>query len=108
MRKKRQQPNRVFIRRTEAEWEIIKAKISVTCKDDLNLFLRKEIYKLANKKSGIGSVNYQYGKTTIDKYPSLTPHSYEVLKKLSIIMKRPMSSIVDQYIISPLLCDSSD
>lgn len=108
MRKKRQQPPRILIRRTEAEWKAIKEKIAVTNKGDFNSFLRREIYKLANKQSGVGSINQSYGEQQVDKYHSLTPHSHEVLKLLSKKMKRPIGSIVDQYIISPLLCSGSD
>lgn len=100
---------RLKLSRTSAEWAIIERKIKESKKKDLNTFLCAEISKLiknGNKLLEIPEVEEDEKK--ICKVHYLSDHSYEVLKRISVKMKRPVSSIVDQLIINPLLCSSSD
>ncbi len=97
------QKKRIKIYRTEGEFEEMNLKIKSSGKTDLNYYLRSEIYKLER--------NFEKSPTTLTaasgekvyKVHYIEEKSYQILLKLSIIMKKPISSIVDELIISPLL-----
>ena len=93
---------RIQINRTQGEWEEIIDKIP---RNDLNIFLKKEIEKLKKKfRECPKCVTYADGEK-ICKVNYLDKESYEFLETISEKMKKPISAVVDELIINPILLE---
>lgn len=91
---------RIRIQRTEGEWEEI---ISLIGSPDLNRYLQKEIEKLRKKFNECpGCVTCASG-NKIEKCHYTKDESYDFLNEVAQIMKKPVSTVVDELIINPLL-----
>jgi hypothetical protein len=96
-------PKRVKLYRTPTEWRIIESKIKESGKSDFNSFMRSEINKLTSKYSECPlCVTVAEGDKTERACP-LTDPSYDILKEIAIKMQKPIASIIDDFIIAPLL-----
>lgn len=91
---------RIKISRTEGEWEEI---LQYVPKSDLNIFLKKEIEKLRKRyQTCTECVTVAEGKRVCKfHYPDQDSHDF--LNQLSEIMKKPISTVVDELIINPIL-----
>lgn len=91
---------RAIIVRTEGEWKAIEQRIN---KSDLNSYLRCELSKLNTKyKECPGCVTHADGELKRKEY-LIAADVYQTLELLSIQMKRPISTIIDNLLINPLL-----
>lgn len=91
---------RIRIQRTEGEWKEI---ISVIGSPDLNRFLQKEIEKLRKKFNECKECVTCAGGEKIEKCHYTKDESYEFLNEVAKIMKKPVSTVVDELIINPIL-----
>lgn len=94
---------RVFITRTSGEFDTIGSRIKELGKPNMQVYLRSEICKI---RSGFDrqptSITTANGEKIIKSY-YISEDCYNVLKRLSIMMKRPIASVFDELLISPLL-----
>lgn len=90
---------RLKISRTELEWQEIDSKMD---NRKFRFNLRSEIYKMGAQENGVGSLNSNHG-ITKDRHYCLDERSTTILRKLSTIMDRPMSHIVEEIIIPRIL-----
>jgi hypothetical protein len=96
-------PKRVKLYRTPGEWRIIEAKMKEAGKSDFGSFMRSEINKITSKYAECPlCVTVAEGDKT-EKACPLTDLSYDVLKEISTRMQKPIASIIDDFIIAPLL-----
>lgn len=100
--------SKIYIQRTEGEWKQINRKIRAAGKKDIHSYLRCEISRLISLYN--------------DCQPCITPASgevrkirhkipedvYEKLLVLSNLMKKPVSTIIDDFIVNPLLQPDKD
>src|ERR1700722_2968743 len=95
---------RIKIRRTPTEFILINEKIKLLGKKDLNYFLRCEIRKLTKKYyDDPESITRADGNNKINKVHYVDEGDYNVLVEISGKMKKPVSAIIDDFFISPLL-----
>lgn len=91
---------RIRIQRTEGEWEEI---ISLIGSPDLNRYLQKEIEKLRKKFTECRECVTCAAGDKIEKCHYTKDESYDFLNEVARIMKKPVSTVVDELIINPLL-----
>lgn len=96
-------PKRVKLYRTPAEWKIIERKIQESGKSDFSSFMRSEINKLTSRYNECPYCITVAEGDKIEKACPLTDLSYDILKEISIKMQKPIASILDDFIITPLL-----
>lgn len=92
---------RIFIKRTKPEWDAIEKRLKELGKADLSIYLRNSIGKL--KEDLEKKKMFTEEKKLVKKQPKLSESQWNDLKELSIKMKKPISSIVNDYLIMPLL-----
>jgi hypothetical protein len=99
-----QQPSRqIYILRTEGEWELAEKHVIEHHYGDLHSYLRREISRLKNKyqecdvcvSAAMGSVKRLRHNIPIEIYDALQP--------LAERMHKPISTIIDHMLITPLL-----
>lgn len=91
---------RLTFQRTKSEWDYI---LSIIPEGDLNRFLNKEIVKLVKKfDESPSEVTCASGDKSSKTYRP-HPDTYDGLESISKRMKKPIASIVDELIISPIL-----
>lgn len=91
---------RIFISKTKSEWEIIDSRLKEMNKSDLSNYLRSGILKLKGELEKRSNCN----KTTrIERQPSIPTEMYDDLRKISIAINKPVASIINDYLITPLL-----
>jgi hypothetical protein len=93
---------RIFIRRTQGEIDAINKRVSELGKD-MNMYLRSEICKLNKKfEECPESVTPATGKK--DQFSFyVSEYSYNTLNRIAVKMQRPISTVFDELLISPLL-----
>lgn len=91
---------RIFISKTEAEWEIIDIRLKEMNKSDLSNYLRSGILKL---KEELEKRSNCPRKSIIERQPSIPTDMYDDLYRISIAINKPIASIVNDYLITPLL-----
>lgn len=93
---------RIFIRRTQGEIDTINKRVSELGKD-MNMYLRSEICKL-NKKFAECPESVTPATGTKEQYSFyVSEHSYDTLNRIATRMQRPISTVFDELLISPLL-----
>lgn len=91
---------RISIQRTEAEWDKIR---SVIPNRDIGRYLMKEILRIERMyKENPHSITIAAGIKTA-KSRRLHPETYRCMKEISRKMKRPISTIIDELVIAPIL-----
>lgn len=94
----------VSITKTRSEWKIIEEKISELGKKKFTIFVRSETKKLGNAYSQCPDcISKGDGGEKITKRPYIHADTHNKLKELAARMQLPVSTIVDIYIIMPLL-----
>lgn len=95
---------KIKIRRTKTEFVIIDKKVKELGKTDLSSFLRGEIYKLEKKfYHSPDLITRGDGCKKMERVHYIDEDTYNVLHKISLRMRKPVSSIIDDFFITPLL-----
>lgn len=94
---------KINVSRTNGEWEAIEAKIKELGKKDVNSYLRCEIYKLKKRfDENPISITSADGIIKIKQY-YMPDTTYDTIKLIALKMKKPVATVVDEFIINPLL-----
>jgi len=92
------------ISKTAGEWELIERKIAESGRKDLNHYIRCESIKIKNAfRNNPTSITNARGGDKIEKRPSLSTTTYNDIEKIAILMKIPVSVLIDRFIINPIL-----
>lgn len=95
--------NRIKITRTSGEFILIDETVKASGKPDMNTYLRFEIRKLTKQFNICPECVIAASGEKIEKVHYVPKEEYAVLLKISDIMKKPISSIIDDFFICPLL-----
>lgn len=99
-------PRRIKLYRTAAEWEIIRDRIKETGKSELNAYIRSEINKIMIKYNECPLCVTPAKGNKKQKVYCINPEAYEMFQEISKKMGKPVASIIDDFIIAPLLIPS--
>jgi hypothetical protein len=96
---------RVKLYRTRAEWDVIQKKMT---KRNLSSFMRSEIKKIAEKYSDCPlCVTEAKGEEIegckIEKQCEIDAETYAIFEEIADKMQKPVASVIDDFIIVPLL-----
>lgn len=94
---------RIFLTRTEGEWASIKKKVKTYGKSSFTAHLRCEIHKLKLQFEECSECITPAEGEMIKKEYSIPEDIAPMLTFLSVKMKKPISTIVDEFVIMPLL-----
>jgi hypothetical protein len=94
---------RIKLLRTVAEWQIIDRKIKESGKTNFNAFLRSEINRIKIMYSECKNCVTPAEGPRKQKVHSIDEQTYEMFEEISKRMQRPVASVIDDFIISPLL-----
>lgn len=91
------------VSKTPGEWSLIEKKVAESGKKNLSCYIRGEAIKIKNAfKNDPSSITTAFGER-IEKRPSLHTPIYEEMNAIAKIMKVPVSTLVDRFIIDPIL-----
>lgn len=91
---------RVKLSRTRAEWKVIQGKMT---KRNLNSFIRCEVKKIAEKHNECPDcVTPAEGKRIAKRF-EIDRETYAVFEEIAKKMHKPVASVIDDFIIVPLL-----
>lgn len=93
----------ISIFRTSGEWDIILSKIAEMGKKDFNSFVRAEIRRLIAAYDKCPKCVSNAGGEKILKRPDIPVEHHKKLQALARKMGTPVSSVVDMFVIAPLL-----
>lgn len=93
----------IHIGRTEGEWDIILAKIEKMGGKDLSAFIRSEVQKLLNNYNDCPECICKATGEKRYKRPYISTDSYNKLAVIAKKMRIPVSAIVNNFIVTPLL-----
>lgn len=93
-------PKRVQISRTKAEWKVIEQKIN---KKTFKVYLRAELRKIVDKYGECPLCITCADGSRLKKDVFIDTETYTTLKDIATRMKRPVASVIDEFIIAPLL-----
>lgn len=95
---------RIKIRRTIGEFEMIDYRLEEMKKGDLTNYLRCSIRNLVKTfKDCPDCITSAYGEKIEIAHRIDNEDSHKILKQISFIMGKPISSIIDDFFIAPLL-----
>lgn len=93
----------ITISRTEGEWERIQQIIDSMGKKDLSAFIQSEAQKLISAYRGCPKcLTPAHGGKSI-RQPWLSVHIIQDLEQIATVMKKPLASVIQEFIIAPLL-----
>lgn len=93
---------RIFLTRTEKEWELIEKRLNEISRSTIHAYINTRISMLEKEYGGSpGGVYFGGGKKTRKFY--ITPSQFEILSKISENTGLHESTIVNKLIIEPLL-----
>jgi hypothetical protein len=93
----------ISIRRTTAEWKLLSAKVAEAGKEDLGQLLRIKIAEFISEyENNPGRTTKAKGRRT-EKRPSVYTDQIDKLRKIGDKMDLSPSTIVDRFVIEPLL-----
>lgn len=96
--------NKVSIYKSKEEFKIMDERVKMLCKPDLNTYLRGEIHKLLKRFNEYPDLIIKCGdEKKIGRAHYIQDTTKDALLHLSVLMKKPVSAIIDDYIITPLL-----
>lgn len=96
--------NRIKIIRTPGEMEYLQQQMKALGRQSLDKYLRTEIRKLEKKFLECpGCVTPAYGNKKKEFVLYVPDDTYSILNKISLIMQKPISSVIDDFFIVPLL-----
>lgn len=91
------------VSKTPGEWALIKKRVTESGKKDLNHYIHTEAIKIKLAfRNNPSSITSAYGER-IEKRPSLRTTIYEELEIIARIMQVPVSTLIDRFIIDPIL-----
>jgi hypothetical protein len=94
---------RLSLCRTEGEWDFIDAKIRGMGKTTFASFIHSEIKKLSTEfKECPNCITHAAGRK-VERIPWISSVSLKELEDIAIIMQKPLSSVIQEFIIAPLL-----
>lgn len=94
---------RILISRTEGEWRYIMKAVKATGSTNIDSFLRKEITKLGKRfEECPDCVSPAEGEKQKRCY-RISDEAHSFLSAASKVMNKPISTIVDELIINPIL-----
>lgn len=93
---------KIQISRTEGEWEEI---INRSPHNDINRFFKKNIEKLKRRYDECPKCITVAKGIKVRKTHHIDKETHEFLLHISKIMKKPISTIVDELIINPILVE---
>lgn len=91
------------ILKTEGEWDIITKKLAEAGRKDLSVYIRSEVRKLNISYCENPQKFFRAPGEKVYKRPHIPIDAYNKLKIIADNMKKPVSTIVDIFIIQPLL-----
>jgi len=91
---------RIFISKTPAEWAVIDNRLKEMKKADLSNYLRSNVMKLTEE---LGKGSIYTTKESVERQPSIPIEMYHELEMVSKKMNKSIASIVNDYLITPLL-----
>lgn len=91
-----------YITRTQGEWVALERIAIASGKSNILSLFRAEISKLIKKIEQEDHFKHVCGDRE-EKKIYVDEDTYECLERLSYKMKKPVGSVVDEFIISPLL-----
>jgi hypothetical protein len=94
---------RVKLYRTAAEWELIEKKISESGKANFSAFVRSEINRIKLKYSECKLCVTPADGPRTQKEHLLDEETYKMFEEISDRMGKPVASVIDDFIIAPLL-----
>lgn len=91
------------ISKTTGEWCLIEKKISESGKINLSQYIHKEAIKIKNAfKDNPTTITCASGKR-VEKRPCIFIGVYEELEGIATIMDISVSTLIDRFVIDPLL-----
>ena len=94
---------KIKLSHTRGEWSVVEDKIHQSNKTSIQSYLRAEIFKLKSKIIDCPDcVCYESG-ARIEKQIFIIESEYEILKKMSLTIGKPVATIIDEYFIIPLI-----
>jgi hypothetical protein len=94
---------RVKLFRTATEWEIVERKIKESGKTNFSAFLRSEINRIKIMYDECNECVTPADGPKKQKVHSLDEQTYKMFEDISERMHKPIASVIDDFIISPLL-----
>lgn len=91
---------KVKLYRTRAEWEVVKNKMT---KKSLTSFIRCEIKKIAEKHNECPNCVTPAEGEKIEKKFEIDAETYAIFEEIAKKMRKPVASVIDDFIIVPLL-----
>lgn len=96
-------PPKVKIYKTEGEWKVIQERLEKMNRKSIRLYIRTEVLKLSKRFDECPeSITCANGKKKQMQF-IMDAQTNVALRKLAIQMKCPMSKIVEDFFITPLL-----
>jgi hypothetical protein len=96
---------RIYLWRTEGEWEVLEAKIKELGKTSFSSYLRSEIPKLQAILNECPDCITPAKGERKEKIISITEESFNTIKEISEKMHTGMASVIDEFLITPLLLE---
>jgi hypothetical protein len=95
---------RITINKTSGEWDCIKSKIKeLNQKNTIHSYMNNEVNKLTKRfLADPNEITFIGGEKIEIQFP-LQAYTCIILKELSEKMQKPVNSIIDDFIITPLL-----
>jgi hypothetical protein len=91
---------KVKLSRTRAEWKVIQGKMK---KKNLNSFIRSEVKKIAEKHNECPCCVTPAEGERVEKRFDIDRETYAVFEEIAKKMHKPVASVIDDFIIVPLL-----
>lgn len=93
---------RITLSKTPKEWENIASRLKEISNKDIHGYVNREIQKITNRYiSNPSDVPISSGEKNIQF--TVHPHTYMVLKEISNKMDMPLHSIIEEFVILPLM-----
>lgn len=93
---------RITISKTPKEWEYIELKLKEVSKNDIHSYLNNEIQKITNRFiADPDSLPMSLGGKSIQF--TINPYTYMVMNEISKKMEKSIHSIIEEFIILPLI-----
>lgn len=96
-------PKRVKLHRTAKEWDVVDQKVKESGKSNITSFIRSEVNKITSKYNECPLCVTVAEGQKLERTYFISPQSYDVLKQIAIKMRKPVASVIDDFIIAPLL-----
>ncbi len=96
------QYQRIFLTRTQKEWELVENKLRQMNRSDINAFINSSICALEKEYSDCPEMVCFGGNKSTKRF-YVHPQTFEILSKISQVTGVHESTIVNKLIIEPLI-----